>query len=186
MDMENKVGAFIRSKGNPQERVLYPMLKADGHLYSRNQVRLWKLHYGAIATVSDRQMTDIDAETAVQDHREDICFCMNLDGGRKRLMTLLSSKGFKLTEHQARLALLLVKYANLPSATLQQWEDFADILAQGLSQEVTICESGIIADHEIYALGVCQANVTSGAGSSLWSCAERAPRADWKRVWQQL
>ena len=140
MDMENKVGAFIRSKGNPQERVLYPMLKADGHLYSRNQVRLWKLHYGAIATVSDRQMTDIDAETAVQDHREDICFCMNLDGGRKRLMTLLSSKGFKLTEHQARLALLLVKYANLPSATLQQWEDFADILAQGLSQEVTICQ----------------------------------------------
>ena len=37
-------------------------------------VRLWRLHYGAIATVPDRQMTDIDAETAVQDHREDIPF----------------------------------------------------------------------------------------------------------------
>jgi hypothetical protein len=110
MDMENKVGAFIRSKGNPNERLLYAMLKAEGHRYSRNQVRLWKLHYGAIANVPDRQMTDIDAETAVQDHREDILFCMNLGGGSQRLMTLLSSKGFKLTDHQARLALLLVKY----------------------------------------------------------------------------
>ena len=44
-EMERKVGPFIRSKGNPQERVLYAMLRDEGHDYTRRQVRLWKRHY---------------------------------------------------------------------------------------------------------------------------------------------
>jgi hypothetical protein len=44
LDMENKVGQHIRSKGNPQERVLCAMLQTEGHHYIRQHVRLWKRH----------------------------------------------------------------------------------------------------------------------------------------------
>ena len=33
-----------------------------------------------------------------------------------------------------------VTHAEVPAATCQQWEDFADILAQGLCQEAAICQ----------------------------------------------
>ena len=128
LDMENTVGPLIRAKGIHGERRLYSMLKTEGHPYTQKQVRLWNFHYGAAENIP-HERTTIDAETTVRDHHEDITFCMNLGEGRKRLMTRLSGKGFSLTEHQARLALLLVKYAELPAATCQQWEDFGDILA---------------------------------------------------------
>ena len=54
-------------------------------------------------------------------------------------MTGLLSKGVRITEHQARLALIQLKYAGLPKAHWEQWEEFGNILALGLSREDTIC-----------------------------------------------
>ena len=54
-------------------------------------------------------------------------------------MKRLLNKGVRMTEHQGRLALIQMKYADLPKAQWEQWEDFADVLAQGLSREETIC-----------------------------------------------
>ena len=90
------------------------------------------------------ELKDIDAEVAASQYRDDVVFCVNLGHGGIRLMKRLLNKGVRMTEHQARLALIQVKYAGLPKAQLEQWEEFADILAQGLSGEDTICD---IAEH---------------------------------------
>jgi len=60
-EMEKHVGPFIRNKGNPQERVLYAMLKDEGHHYTWRQVRLWKQHYCTAPTAS-ANVEDIDAD----------------------------------------------------------------------------------------------------------------------------
>jgi len=137
-EMENKVGPLIRSKGNPHRDALYAMLQDEGHHYTTNQVTLWKQHYGVAKPVAE-ELKDIDAEVAVSQYRDDVVFCINLGDGYKRLMKRLLNHGVRMTEHQARLALINVKYADLPKAQVEQWEDFANILALGLSREETIC-----------------------------------------------
>jgi len=137
-EMEKTVGQFIRSKGNPERPTLYAMLRSEEHHYTHRQVELWKKHYGHTGPV-DEELKDIDAEAAVSQYRDDVESCASLGGGCKRLMKRLLSKGVCMTEHQARLALIQVKYAHLPNAHVNQWEEFTDILQQGQSMEDTIC-----------------------------------------------
>ena len=137
-EMEKTVGQFIRSKGNPERPTLYAMLRSEEHHYTHRQVELWRKHYGHTGPV-DEELKDIDAEAAVSQYRDDVESCASLGGGCKRLMKRLLSKGVCMTEHQARLALIQVKYAHLPNAHVNQWEEFTDILQQGQSMEDTIC-----------------------------------------------
>ena len=118
-EMEKKVGPFIRSKGNPQESVLYAMLKGEDHHYTLRQLRLWKKHYGVTEPVAE-ELKDIDAEVAVSQYRDDVTSCVNLGHGYKRLMTGLLSKGVLMTEHQARLALIQV---SMQISQKQNWNN---------------------------------------------------------------
>jgi len=145
-EMNNDVGEFIRRAGNRNERKLYEQLKEKGCQYTRKQVRLWKQHYGVTEPVdgsagpSAAGLKDIDAEIALSQYRDDVVFCMNLGDGYKRLMKRLLNHGVRMTEHQARLALIQVKYTDLPQATWEQWEEFTDVLAKGGSREAMICD----------------------------------------------